>query len=107
MKQEVSFMGCNNNRYTMKWWDPQTKKPKYCLCETFDEQNNKFGKVWPPSYELMTGTSFSILPRLKIILLGHTLNKYDIFEVTVTFPPRGNPIVIVDQYCDHHNMSYF
>ena len=32
--------------------------------------------------------------------------KYDTFEVTVTVPSRGNPIGIVDKYCEHHNTQY-
>ena len=40
----------------------------------------------------------------KIYLLDHPLIKYDIFEVNVTFPPRSNPIGIVAQYCEHHNI---
>ena len=36
----------------------------------------------------------------------HPFIKYNIFYVTVTFPPRGNYIGIVAQYCDHNNMYY-
>ena len=39
-------------------------------------------------------------------LSDHPLIKYDIFEVNVNFPPRGTPIGILEQYCEHHNMSY-
>ena len=43
---------------------------------------------------------------VKIYLPDHYFTKYDIFEVTVSLPPRDNPIGIVAQYCEHHNMSY-
>ena len=54
----------------------------------------------------MTEKSVYALITLKIDLSDHPFIKYDIFEVTTTFPPRGTPIVIVAQYCEHHNMSY-
>ena len=54
----------------------------------------------------MLGKNTSTLPTLKIDLSYHPLNKDDIFEVDVNFPPRGTPIGIVTQYCEHHNMSY-
>ena len=41
-------MGYNNNIYTIKWWDPHTKKLKYFSYAKFDEHNNKFGKLWSP-----------------------------------------------------------
>ena len=40
--QEGSFMGYTNSRATIKWWDPHTKKLKYCLSEKFDERNSTF-----------------------------------------------------------------
>ena len=43
-RQEISFMGYTKIRATMKWWDPHTKKLKYCSSAYFDEYNNKFGK---------------------------------------------------------------
>ena len=43
---------------------------------------------------------------IKIDLSYHPFIKDDIFEVTVNLPPRGNPIVIVAQYCENNNMSY-
>ena len=36
-------MGYKNIRATMKWWDPHTKKLKYCSYTKMDEHNNKFG----------------------------------------------------------------
>ena len=54
----------------------------------------------------MARTNVSTLPTLKIDLQDHPIIKYDIFEVNATFPPRGTKIGIVDQYCEHHNMSY-
>ena len=42
----------------------------------------------------------------KIDLSDHTFIKDNIFEATVTFPPRGTPIGILDQYCKYHTMSY-
>ena len=54
----------------------------------------------------MTVTKVSANITLKIDLSDHPLIKDDIFEVTVTFPPRGTPIGIIYQYCEHHNMYY-
>ena len=51
----------------MKWWYPHTNKLKYCSYAKFDEQTNKFGKVWSPGFELTTGTSVFTLITLKII----------------------------------------
>ena len=34
-------MGYTNIIETMKYWDPHTKKLKYCLPTKFDEHNNK------------------------------------------------------------------
>ena len=42
----------------------------------------------------MTGTNVSTLPTLKIDPSEQLLFKYDVFEVTVTFPPRGTHIGI-------------
>ena len=90
-------MGYTNRIATMKWWYLHTKKLKYCLSEKFDEQNNKFGKWWSPSSEIMTGTNVSTLLTLRIHLLDQPFIKYDIFEVTVNFPPIRTPIVIFVQ----------
>ena len=46
------------------------------------------------------------VPTLKNDLSDPTFIKYDIFEVTVTFTPKGTPIGISDQYYDNQNMSY-
>ena len=54
----------------------------------------------------MTGTKFSTLPTLKLYLSDNPFIKYDIFEFSVKFPPRGTPIGIVTQYCENKNMSY-
>ena len=90
-------MGYTNSRTTIKWWKPHTKKLEYGSSGKIDEHNNKFGKGWSPSYEIMTGTNVSTLPILKIDLSDHPFIKHDIFEVTVTFSPRGSPIGIVAQ----------
>ena len=50
-------MGYTNSRATMKWWDPHTKKLKYCSYTKFDEHNNKCGKGCSPGYELMLVTN--------------------------------------------------
>ena len=104
--QEGSFTGYTKIRSTTKWWDPHTKRLKYCLSSKFDENNNRFGKCWSPGSELMLGTNTSTLPTLKTYLSYNPLIKYDIFEGIVTFPPRGTPIGITTQYYEHHNMSY-
>ena len=52
----------------------------------------------------MLVTNTSTLTTLKIDLSDHTLIKYDIFEVHVNFSPKGAIIVILAQYCEHHNM---
>ena len=90
-------MGYTNIRDKTKFWDPHTKRLKYCLSEKIDEHNNKFGKGWSPRYELMLGTNISILPTLKIDLSNHPFIKDDIFEDNDNFPPRGTPIVITTQ----------
>ena len=54
-------MGYNNSIAKMKCWDPHTNKLKYCTFEKNYEHNNKFGKVWSPGYEYMTGTNISTL----------------------------------------------
>ena len=61
-------MGYTKSISKMQWWDPNTKKTKYCSYEKFDEHNNKFGKRWSPCYELMIVTNTSTLPTLKIDL---------------------------------------
>ena len=99
-------MGCKNIRSTIKWWNPHTNRLRYCSSTKFDEHNNKFGKGWSPVSELMLGANISTLPILKIDLLDHPFIKDDIFEVNVNFPPRGTPVGITTQYCEHHNMSY-
>ena len=64
---------------TMKHWDHHTKKLKYYSYEFFDEYNNKFGEVWSPGSELMTGTNIYTFTTLKIDPSDHTLIKYDMF----------------------------
>ena len=58
-------MGYGKSRATIKWWYPHTKKLKYCSSEKIDERNSKFGKLWSPGSELMTGTNISTLPKFK------------------------------------------
>ena len=81
----------------MKWWDPHTKKLKYCSSEKCDEHNNKFGKRRSTGSEIFLHTNMSTLPTLKIDLSYHPFIKYDIFEVNINLPPRGTPIEIVSQ----------
>ena len=99
-------MGYTNSIAIMKWWYPHTKRLEYCSSAEFDEHNNKFGKGWSPGSELMLGKNISTLPTLKTELSDYPSIKYYIFEGNFNFPPRGTPIVIVTQYCEHHNMSY-
>ena len=58
-------MGYTKSRATIKWYDPHTKKLKYCSSEKFDEHNNKFGKGWSLGSELILGTNTSTLRTLK------------------------------------------
>ena len=51
-------MGYNDDRTAMKWWDHHTKKLKYCSYAKFDGHNNKFGKGWSHSYELINEKHF-------------------------------------------------
>ena len=97
-------MSYTNIRATIKWWEPHTKKLKYCSSETFDENNNKFGIGWSPGSELMTGKNISTLPTSKIDLSDHLFIKYDIFEVTVDFSPINTPIGIVSKYSENHGI---
>ena len=99
-------MGYTNSRVTMKWWDPHTKKLKYCSSTKFYEHNDKFGKGWSPGSELMLGKNTSTLPTLKIDTSDHNFIKGYIFEVNVNLPPRHTPIGIVEKYFEYHNMSY-
>ena len=46
---------------------PNRQELKYSLSAKFDEHNNKFGKVWSPGSELITGTTVYVLPALKLI----------------------------------------
>ena len=85
-------MGYTKTRYTIKWWDPHTKKLKYCSSGKFGEHKNKFGKGWSPGSELISGTNNSTLPTFKIDNSDHPFIKDDIFEVTVNLSPRGTPI---------------
>ena len=94
-----------NSRAAMKWWDSHTNKLKYCSYAKFNEHNNKFGG-WLLRSEVMTGTNTSSLPSFKIDLSYHHFIKDDIFEATSNFPARGTHIVIIAQYCEHHDMSY-
>ena len=90
----------------MQQWDPYKKRLKYCSSTKFDEHKNKFGKGWSPGSELMLGTNISILLTLRIDLSDHPYIKYDIFEGNVNFLPRGTPVGINTQYCEHHIMPY-
>ena len=59
-----------------------------------------------PWFQFLNGKDTSHPPAIKTYLFDQPLIKYDIFEEKVTFPPRGTPIVIVNYYCEHHNMTY-
>ena len=54
----------------------------------------------------MLGQNISTLPTLKFDLSNHPFIKDGIFEVDVSFPPRGTILGIITQYFEHHNMSY-
>ena len=58
-------MGYTNSIDKMKWWEPHTKKIRYCSSAKFDEHNNKFVKGWSPGSDLMIDTNDSTLPKLK------------------------------------------
>ena len=96
-----------NSRDTMKLWEPHTNKIKYCPSAKIYEHKDKFGKVWTPGSELITGTTVSTVPTFIYLSIRSYLHQiYDIFEVTLKFPPRVTPIGIVYQSCEHNNMSY-
>ena len=90
----------------MKWLEPHTKRLKYFLSTKFNEHINKFGKGWSPGSKLMFGRNIPTLPTLKIDLSDHSFIKDDIFESNAKFPPIVTAIVILAQYCEHHNISY-
>ena len=81
------------------------KKLNYCSSEKFDKYNNKFVKGWSPGSNLLNVTDTSSLPTIKMDISYQPFIKDDIFEATVYFPPRGTPIVIINCYCEHHNMT--
>ena len=85
-------MGYINIRATLKWWDPHNKKLKYFSSETFNENENKFDKVWSTGFELMPSKNTSTLKTSKINLSDHPFIKDDIFKANVNFPPGDNPI---------------
>ena len=99
-------MGYTNSRSTMKWWDPHTKKLKYCSSAKSDEHKNKFGKGWSPRSEIILRTNISTLLELKIDLSDHPFIKGCIFESNVNFPKGYTPIGIDAKYCEHNKMSY-
>ena len=99
-------MGFTNSRATFKWRDPHTKNLKYCSSAKFGEHNNKFDKWCPPTFSLMNVENIYSPPMIKIDIFDHPFIKYDIFEATLNFPPKGNPVDIVTQYYDNHNLSY-
>ena len=59
-----------------------------------------------PGSNSLNGIDTKALPTIKIDPSDHPFIKYDIFEDTVTFPARFNPINIITYYCEHHNMTY-
>ena len=54
----------------------------------------------------MIETNIYTFPKLKIDLSNHFFIKYDIFEVNINFPPRGTPIGIISNKCEHHKITY-
>ena len=54
----------------------------------------------------MLDANTSTLPTLKIYPSDHPFIKDDIVEVSLYLTPRGTPIGIVVQFCEHHNVSY-
>ena len=54
----------------------------------------------------MSGINISTLTTLIFDITENPIIKYDIYEVTLTFTPRGNTITIVSQYFEHHKMFY-
>ena len=84
--KQGSLMGYTNSRATVKLWDQNTKKIRYCSYAKFYEQNNKFVKRWSHDSELMNVTNVFTLTKLKNDPSDHPLIKYYIFEVTVTLP---------------------
>ena len=90
----------------MKCWYPYTKKLKYFSSATFDEHNNNFGKIWSPGSNLLNVIDTSNITKIKIYLSNNPFIKDDIFEATVTFPPRGTPIYTITYYYYHHIITY-
>ena len=98
-------MGYTNSIATIKWWDPHTNKLKYYISVIIYKHNNNFGKVWSPGSNILKIIDTSSLLTIKMYLSDHLFVKYDIFEATVKFPPRGTPIVIITYYCDNNKMT--
>ena len=61
-------MGYTNSISAIKWWDPHTKKLKYCLSAKFDEHNSKFVIEWSSGSETMLSKTISTPPTFKIDL---------------------------------------
>ena len=59
-------MGYTNSRETIKWRYTHTNTLKYFSSAKFDEQNNKFGKVWSTGSSLMNGKNISAPTMLNI-----------------------------------------
>ena len=89
----------------MKCRDTLIKKIKLFSAK-FDDYNNKFGKGQSPGSTLINGKNIYALPTLEIDISGHPFIKENIFEAAVMLPPRCTTIVIVAQYCEHHNISF-
>ena len=53
-------MGITSSRSINKWWNPHTKKLKYCSSATFDEDNNKLEKGRSPVSELLARKIFPL-----------------------------------------------
>ena len=99
-------MGYTNIRAAIKQWYPHTKKLKYCLYAKFDEHSNKFGKGWSHDSNMLNVKDTYDLPTIKMDIYYHPLIKEDLFEATVTFSQRFTPILIINYYCQNHNMTY-
>ena len=83
---------------------PTHQKSQFFSSTNFDEHKNKFGKGWSPGSKLLLDTNTSTITTSKIDFSDHPFIKDNKFEVNVNLPPRGTPIGIVAQYCEHHNM---
>ena len=81
-----------NSKATLKWWDPHTKRLKYCPSINFDVHNSNLNKGWSPGSEIMLGTNNFTLTTLKIDLSDHSFIKNDIFKAIIIIHQEGIPL---------------